>query len=338
MYLSIRNFKSIRTIEVECPRLNVIVGPPGAGTSNILEALGLLGHLQAGRQTPLDETVRHEHLGDLFHRRDESREIEVRLDKLQVRLRRTGAAYSGDGQACVPWREHVGFRIYPAQEGLGGLLRDYPYPLAHPGKCPEIRFYRFRPDVIWLGSAPEHLSTPRGRNLPHVMQRHHRLREVLQARLAGLEPLAELAWEEGTLRFREDGIELPETSMPDSLRAYALAMAAILTNEDATVVLEEPETGLSPLDRQHVAETIALSDGSHFLSTRSQSFLSTVVSKTPREELALWLVHREKGETHMTRAPQSVMPQVFEMNVWANFENFLEEAREAGAGCDKAVR
>ena len=327
--LTIRNFKSIRELDAECARINVFAGKPGAGTSNILEALGILGHLQSRRQTPLDQTVRHEHLGELFHRRDESREIEVRLDRLQVRLRRTGAAYSGDGQTCTPWREHVGFRIHPSQDWLGGLMHDYPYPLAHTGKCPEIRFYRFRPDPVWLGSPPEHLSTPRGCDLPHIMERHHWLREILQDRLTELDPPAELGWEENGLRFQENGIELPTASMPDSLRAYALTMAAILTNEDAMVVLEEPESGLSPLDRQHVAETIARTEsGGHFLSTRSQSFLSTVVAKAPAADLALWLVHRENGMTAATRAPRSVMPLVFEMNLWANFENFLEEARE----------
>ena len=50
MRLSIRNFKSIQKLDAEGPRINLLAGPSGAGASNILEALGILSHLQAPRR------------------------------------------------------------------------------------------------------------------------------------------------------------------------------------------------------------------------------------------------------------------------------------------------
>ena len=39
--LQINNFKSIKDIKLDCSRINLIVGKPNVGKSNILEALSL---------------------------------------------------------------------------------------------------------------------------------------------------------------------------------------------------------------------------------------------------------------------------------------------------------
>jgi len=43
--LAVENFKSIRRLELECRRVNVFIGEPNSGKSNLLEALGLLSLL-----------------------------------------------------------------------------------------------------------------------------------------------------------------------------------------------------------------------------------------------------------------------------------------------------
>ena len=40
--LSIGNFKSLKELEIDCKRINLLIGEPNTGKSNILELLGLL--------------------------------------------------------------------------------------------------------------------------------------------------------------------------------------------------------------------------------------------------------------------------------------------------------
>lgn len=40
--LKIKRFKSIKSLEIDCRRVNLFIGQPNSGKSNILEALGLL--------------------------------------------------------------------------------------------------------------------------------------------------------------------------------------------------------------------------------------------------------------------------------------------------------
>ena len=58
--LEIKNFKSIEHLDIECRRINVLIGEPNTGKSNILEALGLIsyaGHSSTPREMTSDQFV-----------------------------------------------------------------------------------------------------------------------------------------------------------------------------------------------------------------------------------------------------------------------------------------
>jgi len=57
--LQIRNFKSMKALDLKCSRINVFIGEPNTGKSNILETIGLL-HLFADRyKTSEHREVQH---------------------------------------------------------------------------------------------------------------------------------------------------------------------------------------------------------------------------------------------------------------------------------------
>ncbi len=62
--LLIRNFKSIVSAEIDCKRLNILIGPPNSGKSNILEAIGLLSY--AGHLGPPNVFLRTNMIRDMF--------------------------------------------------------------------------------------------------------------------------------------------------------------------------------------------------------------------------------------------------------------------------------
>jgi AAA15 family ATPase/GTPase len=64
--LSIRNFKSIKELDIDCARVNLFIGEPNTGKSNILEALGLLSWMGHRANTPLNEYARFQGIQNLF--------------------------------------------------------------------------------------------------------------------------------------------------------------------------------------------------------------------------------------------------------------------------------
>ena len=76
--LSIKNFKSIKELDIDCAKVNLFIGEPNTGKSNILEALGLLSWMGHRANTPLNEYVRFQGIQNLFF--DEIVENPVKID------------------------------------------------------------------------------------------------------------------------------------------------------------------------------------------------------------------------------------------------------------------
>ena len=81
-HLEIRNFKSVEHVELNCRRVNVLIGEPNTGKSNILEALGLISYVgYFNSPTDLQSFVRCDEVSNLFYDGDLSREIEITLGR-----------------------------------------------------------------------------------------------------------------------------------------------------------------------------------------------------------------------------------------------------------------
>ena len=65
--LRIQNFKSIKHLELDCKRINVLIGEPNAGKSNILESLGMFSFARYHAYGGLGDFVRFERTSNLFY-------------------------------------------------------------------------------------------------------------------------------------------------------------------------------------------------------------------------------------------------------------------------------
>ena len=65
--LSISNFKSVRQLDIDCKKVNLFIGEPNTGKSNILEALALLSWCTRPTEALLNNYVRFELIQNLFY-------------------------------------------------------------------------------------------------------------------------------------------------------------------------------------------------------------------------------------------------------------------------------
>lgn len=75
--LRIQNFKSIKDVEMKPRRVNIIIGEPNVGKSNVLEALSLLGGMFFDKSRFMDGQIRYENLRNLFYDDDWTKNVEV---------------------------------------------------------------------------------------------------------------------------------------------------------------------------------------------------------------------------------------------------------------------
>lgn len=76
--LEIENFKSIKHIEIETSRVNVFIGRPNSGKSNLLEAMTLFNFIQdkSHRQNE-PSVIRYNTLDNLFYDRNLAKDIQI---------------------------------------------------------------------------------------------------------------------------------------------------------------------------------------------------------------------------------------------------------------------
>lgn len=81
--VSIRNFKSVKSVTLsDCQRINVLIGRPNVGKSNILEALALFDvpYMVNSSNKSLRNLLRIENTADLFHNGVATTPVEVSAD------------------------------------------------------------------------------------------------------------------------------------------------------------------------------------------------------------------------------------------------------------------
>jgi hypothetical protein len=75
--LEIKNFKSIKHLKLDCKRINIFIGEPNTGKSNILETLGLFSFGYYYLYGEFADFVRFERTSNLFFDENLDEEIEI---------------------------------------------------------------------------------------------------------------------------------------------------------------------------------------------------------------------------------------------------------------------
>lgn len=78
--LKIENFKSIKKAELDCRRINLIVGKPNVGKSNLLEGISMLGTKKYNQEKFLNEYIRYNKFKELFYDANLKKRINIATD------------------------------------------------------------------------------------------------------------------------------------------------------------------------------------------------------------------------------------------------------------------
>lgn len=81
--VTIHNFKSMKELSFRCKRVNILIGKPNAGKSNILESIGLFGLWDF---VNLKELVRFNNITDFFHEFDVKEPIIISIDDMMLTM------------------------------------------------------------------------------------------------------------------------------------------------------------------------------------------------------------------------------------------------------------
>lgn len=278
-------------MKLDCRRINLFIGEPNTGKSNILEALGFLSHLygHGGRFASIRDFIRMEDMTNLFYERDYTKPIKISVDEKNIEVRQSvDLLYVyADGIDVVDYN-------------LSG--EGYGYRPIYQLDFPAVNFYRFKIMRTFPEKFSEFLLPPHGDNLLKILVDNKELRRLvgdifgkygLKLVLKPLESRMEVMREAEGI-----AISYPYDITSETLQRLIFHFCAVKTVKNATITFEEPEAHSFPYYTKYLAELIALNkDNQFFISTHNPYFLLSVVEKAPKEDTAVFLTYYEDYQT-----------------------------------------
>ena len=318
--LRIEHFKSIRAMEIDCRRINLFIGEPNVGKSNILEALGLLSWCGSQGKT-LKEFVRFQLTQQLFY--DGLTDEPIRIE------------YQGEPAGVVTAKfenEHFLFTSNVQQTGPLALLDfnggQHVSSRLHSGES--FRFYRFRMLEKFDSGDPGPLTPPDGRNLFSVVYGSKAMRDWLVElyRPYGLTVVMKPHERLFELQKLQDGISTayPYAMSSDTLQRVLFYHAAMASNRDAVLIFEEPEAHAFPYHTKHLGETIALGDtNQYFIATHNPYLLSAIVEKAPKSDVAVFATYYRDFATQAKLLTDAELSRLLDADPFLGLELILDK-------------
>jgi AAA15 family ATPase/GTPase len=317
--LIIKNFKSIKELHLDCRRINLFIGEPNVGKSNIIEALSIPTIQQT---LSFDGLIRMNDLSNLFYENDPSNSISVFCDNLHSELFYT----KGNIILFFYKDEQFNRRFEGGFESKSFKGQGTPWDF-------DIHRYTFKVLKDFPEISYDFLSVPNGDNLFFLLQTNKVLRNLISdfVQDKGFKLTLRQATKEIEISKEKDGLltAYPYTLISDTLQRIIFFVSAIETNKkESTLIFEEPESNVFPYYTKFLAEKIGFDkEKQYFITTHNPYFLQSIIEKTAAEDLYVHLVDMQNFQTTVHTLSEKGVSTILDLNsdVFLNFDALLEK-------------
>lgn len=311
--LKIENFKSIKSLEIPCKKINIFIGKPNTGKSNILEALGLISYVLIGSEFnfyfPLKDFVRFQYIQDIFNDKDTSNEVKINIDNEEFIVRLIAQTEFGIYLNRTNLKDSPSYTLFKLKYD-GELDRSSYLDARSILDFLKIKFYRFKPlaDLdnidIKFKSIPGNLLPPNGVNLVSTLRTNPDLFKIAKEALEEFGIKMALKEEEGRIDLLKEiygrgYISFDYNMLSDTIQRFLFFISAMKSNKDSVLVFEEPEAHSFPYYTKILAEAITYdrSNNQYFISTHNPYFLLPLLETAPENDVAIFNVNLKDYRT-----------------------------------------
>jgi len=309
--IEIKNFKSIKHIVLkDCKRINLLIGKPNVGKSNILEALTAfsLPYSRYINNKSLQQFIRCENESELFYNGDMSKDIEIHTesDRFVFQSNKTShiSRLNGflNGKSVV---ELSGLKIKQTGSEM-------------PNK--DVRSYFFPSPFQFENTGLKFLQPTTGCNLSSVLYSLENTKKEISDILAlyGLK----LSFDQASQQIKlfkiisENSIYLvPFNSIADTLQRILFYKTAIASNENSILTFEEPEAHSYPPYISKITTDIIHSETNQFFITTHSPYVLNEFLENQKDELGIYLIDFKDGETLVIGLTEDETNEVYQSGV-----------------------
>lgn len=355
--IEIKNFKSIRHQKIEgCRRINVFIGYPNVGKSNILEALSLFSIDKP--DADFCSFVRAEELTTLFFDGNINEPLEIRINnknRFFTAIPETNKIHffwqllkpnnsfekmtSGISQSVYDILNFIKvegdnkIRHWDSIFTRSPRSSDFYKELGNEYLA-NIKKYTFQKDITYSSSRYDSLSVPNGENIFDIIYTHPDIRE----QVAGLFEIynLKLLYNSTEKKFsilkslsKDVIFSIPYRLVADTLQHLIFYKVAIAGNNDSILLFEEPEAHIfPPYIRKFTSDVIFDKSNQFFLATQSPYVLDAFLEDAA-DDVSIYLVFYENGETKLKLMSQKDLDEVrnYGVDLFFNLESYLKHGQ-----------
>lgn len=325
-FLEINNFKSIKYLKLPCKKINIFIGKPNTGKSNILEGIGIFSLPYTGNIRE-DVSMRFTNFTNLFYDNDFANTIKIVTDYIELSIKKVTENFKG---RCIEKKTKLQgelFNFVADYQGINSFSKNTSLNFNL------FKFYRFKAMDIFPERDTDFLLPIKGENLLQILLVNKSLKKVA----------ADIFGEYGlkiVLKPHEDKIEIqkqieedvvvsyPYFLVSDTLQRIVFHLAAIETNKNSAIIFEEPEAHAFPYYTKFLAERISFDEtNQYFISTHNPYFLLSILEKSAKNDIGVFITYFEDYQTKVKELNEKEKCEIFDLSadVFFNLDKFLEK-------------
>lgn len=352
--LTIRNFKSIKDLTVDCKRINLFIGEPNTGKSNILEALGLLSWLVYAKvrteqkdsqdssqlivrpqqyHTRLFDFIRFIGVQDLFLDGLIDEKVEISIMKkteigIEMKLKSGFVILEKKAEKTSKKsnkkQEIIQLDFKGDVTKISSTIKDFS----------SIKFYRFLKQFIFPANTSSYLLPPFGSNLFSLVMSNKKLREIMTGFYRESDLTLVLKPQNMTFEIqnqRENFVfNHPYISVSDTLQRIIFHIIAMESNENSTLIFEEPESFAFPYFTMYLGERIAKYNTNQcFISTHNPYLLQSILEKADKNEVNVFVTFLEDFQTKVVQlTSDQISSEILDADPFFNLDKFTDRGEE----------
>ncbi len=306
--LTVLNYKSAKEVQVTCKKLNIFIGKPNTGKSNILEALGLFTLFN--NECKITDLARFETMHNLFYDNNIEQPIHIRTDQHRMKIQ-----FKENFEVDIETKTGTTVKSYDLYYDANGKLLN-----SNPHYTSPVNLYKFRPDNVFKSKEISRLKPPHGDNLVLMLMKNPDLRKRAAEiyKKFGYKFVINPLESNIQVQKEDEGVIIahPYTMSSTMLQRFVFHLAVIETNKNAVIIFEEPESYAATEYTKEIANRMAKDETNQFfISSHNPNFLKLALTHLPHEDVKIYYTTYQDYQTKVHALVEEDFQQILTKNM-----------------------